>query len=279
MDGPEPIRPASESPVLSGQHHVPDDDIDLPPIPGSSEADAAVDGFSPPTSPPSKRGSGVNPVWSFSAVAALVVAGWFLLRSPADETDHPNWQHVAAATEAADVTGGAVVKLDNAGHARVTTAIALSSADADPDTTNAVRQAARRDGPAAVMAKILAAQQLAPDADVEPVVHDITPDSDLHSDIEHGRIKFYRMQVFDGCDEDGDVVEILVNGQPFITIPIMHEEATISIPLQPGTNSVSLRGVRDGVGGITVSFRTNEGTYIARRLSEGEEHPIGVVVQ
>jgi hypothetical protein len=59
----------------------------------------------------------------------------------------------------------------------------------------------------------------------------------------------------------------------------MHGGTTLSIPLQRGTNRVTIRGVTDGGGGITLSFRTSRGEYFARAMQVGEAYPMEVVVR
>ena len=59
----------------------------------------------------------------------------------------------------------------------------------------------------------------------------------------------------------------------------MHQGTMVSIPLDRGTNIVTVRGVKDGGGGVTVSFKTSRGEYFARYMSVGEEHSMDVIVQ
>jgi hypothetical protein len=59
----------------------------------------------------------------------------------------------------------------------------------------------------------------------------------------------------------------------------MHGGQVLSIPLGSGNNTVTIRGVRDGGGGITLSFRTSRGEYFARPLRVGEQYQMGIVVR
>jgi hypothetical protein len=54
---------------------------------------------------------------------------------------------------------------------------------------------------------------------------------------------------------------------------------TLAIPLGSGTNTVTVRGVKDGGGGITISFKTSRGNYFCQSMRVGEEHRMGVVVK
>ncbi len=278
MEGPQPHRSESQSSPPAASHQVADDDIALPPAVESAAAGASDDQSGRPTDQPQRKRGGTLVTLGLVIAAALAVAGSWYFGSSSAEVNHPNWPHVIAATEAADAGEGSLVRVDEEGSEQVTSEILVSADDLDTETTEAVRQSIQQNDPQAVVAQIQAAQQL-PDANVEPEIAPVTPGSELHQDIEQGRVKFYQMQLFDCCDEDGDVVEVVVNGQSFMTVPIFHEGATVSIPLQPGANSVAIRGVEDGGGGITVSFQTQEGHYFSRRLRVGQTHEVGVIVQ
>lgn len=278
MEGPQPHRSEPEPGTSAASHHVADDDIVLPTADKSESIGANDDPSGPSTNQPQRTSGGTLATLGLVVAAALAVAGSWYFGSSSAEVNHPNWPHVVAATEAADAGTGSLVHVDLGGTEQVTSEILLSADDLDTQTTEAVRQSIQQSDPQATVAQIQAAQQL-PVPDVEPEIAPIAPESELHEDIEEGRVKFYQMQLFDCCDEDGDVVEVVVNGQPFMTVPIFHEGATVSIPLQPGTNSVAIRGVEDGGGGITVSFQTQEGHYFSRRLRVGQTHDMGVIVQ
>ena len=103
--------------------------------------------------------------------------------------------------------------------------------------------------------------------------------SDLAAALNDGRTGLFRIELFDCCDEDGDIVELDVNGALFATVPIMHQGTKLSIPLQRGNNTISIRGVKDGGGGVTLSFRTSRGDYFARYMAVGEEYQMNVVVR
>jgi hypothetical protein len=49
--------------------------------------------------------------------------------------------------------------------------------------------------------------------------------------------------------------------------------------MTPGTTVITLRGVHDGGGGITVSFQTSQGDFFCQPMDVGEECQVGVVVK
>ena len=127
----------------------------------------------------------------------------------------------------------------------------------------------------------LQAAQKMPSASQNP---DVTPpqiaaDSELAAALSDGRQELFQIELFDCCDEDGDIVEVIVNGTSFATVPIMHGGTMLSIPLQSGSNTVTIRGVKDGGGGVTLSFRTSRGEYFARAMRVGEQYQMEVVVR
>ena len=141
----------------------------------------------------------------------------------------------------------------------VATQIAVSDEDVDQATTDAVREALAENAPV-------------------PVTAELSPG--LKRDIAAGDARFYLIHLFDNCDEDGDVVRVLVNGLPVGEVPITHAGTTLSVPFTAGqTNTVSIMGVHDGGGGITLGLRTSEGRYYTRILQEGEFQELVAVTQ
>lgn len=92
----------------------------------------------------------------------------------------------------------------------------------------------------------------------------------MRDEIVRGDTRFFHIFLHDSCAEDGDVVDLLINGRRFVTVPITHAGTTLSVPLNAGV-VVSVRGVLDGGGGITVACRTSLGQGFVRDLAEGEE--------
>ncbi|KPA13557.1 hypothetical protein MHK_006222 [Candidatus Magnetomorum sp. HK-1] len=89
--------------------------------------------------------------------------------------------------------------------------------------------------------------------------------------IQKGNVKIYAVTLFDNCAEDGDVVRVKVNGIDLGEVPLTHAGATVSVPLSSSGNDVmSVIGVKDGQGGITVTFRTSQGEYYSKVMQPGE---------
>ena len=115
--------------------------------------------------------------------------------------------------------------------------IEVSAADLDRSSTRQIRTALRRNDLMMAKAGLQAAQKM-PSASQNP---DVTPpqiaaDSELAAALSDGRSELFQIELFDCCDEDGDIVEVIVNGTSFATVPIMHGGTMLSIPLQRGNN-------------------------------------------
>ncbi len=94
---------------------------------------------------------------------------------------------------------------------------------------------------------------------------------EIKTKILSGEMSFYKFKVFDSVHEDGDIVEIFINGMPFGYIDMNNDGTTISLPLAAGQlQNVAVKGVRDGGGGITFGAQTSSGEIHLRVLDVGE---------
>lgn len=272
------ISPVPDRPGPEGQgHYTADDDIELPPMSDASSSSGDEPGW-PRANAVTRSGNAVKILGTAALVGALLVGGWFATRGGSAEKQHPNWQHVEAAADASTPADGRLLHIDGAGRAETVASIEVVTADADRATLGDIRTALRRNDLSAATASLQAAQQMAGGPQNKAELPELTTSSQLTRSLQEGG-ELYRIQLFDACAEDGDVVEVLVNGALFATVPITHEGSVLSIPLARGNNSVAIRGVVDGGGGVTVAFRTSRGEYFARPMGVGEEHRIAVVVQ
>lgn len=94
-----------------------------------------------------------------------------------------------------------------------------------------------------------------------------------------GRSDFFQIQVFDSCFEDGDIVQLLINGTDYSTVRLTNQGSTISIPMASGSTDITLKGIHDGGGGITVMFVTSQGHFFCRAMAVNEEYHLQVVVK
>ena len=81
----------------------------------------------------------------------------------------------------------------------------------------------------------------------------------------------FSMRLIDDVDQDGDVVQISVDGVPVSYLALTHAGATLEIPLKKGeSHRIQVTAVRDGVGGVTLGLQTSAGTVVSRRMLVGE---------
>lgn len=280
---PKPAGPKREA----GGRHIPADDIDLPPVPRSL-AEARPVALGPADDVPAatrKAPRGLPHLWlAVGLLAVLAMGGWLWQHGQPTETAHQNWSHVSAAADASAAQGtNLLAQRDSAGTLRTSPSIEVSLADTDTTTTVAVRELLQRDDLTGANAALQAAQRLPAVAlaqqDAGKATSVLGPNTHLVTAIRDGRSQFFHLRLFDCCDEDGDIVDISMNGQHFARVPLTHKGTVLSIPLTPGTTVLTLRGVRDGGGGITVSFQSSQGDYFSQPMDVGEECQVGVVVK
>ena len=260
------MRPQSDTSGPAGAHYRADDDIELPPI-DDATASTVENGSAMSNSP---NGGLSSLLGSAVLLGAVLIGGWYLWSGGASEKDHPSWQNVAAATDASTNEVNATYLVSKSGKSALSTKVETTSMDVDRVTTRKVRSALKT-GLAEAQATIQAAQG----SGVK--IADLAGNLQLLNALKDGKHEFFEVYLFDCCDEDGDVVEVLLNGSLFATVPITHDGTSLSIPLQKGNNDVAMRGIRDGGGGVTVSLRSSRGDYFCRSMRVGQEYHMEVV--
>ena len=239
--------------------------------------------FPEPVAPTAGQNSSAGGRKLFGCVAALALvmaAVWFSPRNVGLEQQHPSWQYVAAASDSENGTGAQLSHVESDGNASMVSAIVVTRSDASRLASSRIRSALRRNDLVTATAALQAVQQL-PSASMNPDVRPpvLSTGSMLMQSLKDRRSELYEIELFDCCHEDGDVIEVAVNGESFAVVPILHAGSKLTLPLKRGLNTVSVRAVKDGAGGVTVSFRTSRGDYYARCMNVGEEHQLSVMVQ
>ena len=265
------------------------DEITLP-SPGGSTARPNMPGSQTQAVPPStvKKGVGSTLRW-LTVVGAVAVASWASWQLMKDagtaEQQHDNWQHVEAANKQSESMGrDAMTLLDSTGKVLPVVVVGLSEADWDQPTSQAVQQAIQTDAETSLAEIVETAQQIpeVTDAKTGTPLPFRRPEltAGMRSELVTGDSAFFHLFVYDSCAEDGDVVEIYINDISFAVVPITNAGATLSVPFLPGvSNSIALKGIRDGGGGITVAFESSQGHHFCRAMLEDEMQQLGVVVQ
>jgi hypothetical protein len=281
---PVPVRPALVPEDL--------DEMEMPSAPPLSPADAGVRQTEPATSPEASGSPAVGkPRGAFgwlgaaAGVALLVLVGYLaVFRSPVPahyEKVYPNWSKYVEPVTNRWNHGDRVIELVNAG-GQVQFVSELPLVDRDPATTRAVQEGVQQRDDQKVQQALVAAQNIPTlnDARGQPLPRkepQLTPE--LKQTLLDRQPEFFRLTLFDSCDEDGDVVEVLINGQSFAVVPLTHKGATLSIPVPAGMTRIALRGVADGVGGITVGGRSSAGDVFWGAMEVGEIRELAVLAR
>ena len=100
------------------------------------------------------------------------------------------------------------------------------------------------------------------------------------ADAEHAGSRSYLLHLYDSCAEDGDAVEVLIGQRSLGVFPLNNLGTNLTVPVY-GNNPtpLTIKGVKDGGGGITVACRTSLGQGFVRTLEPGEEQLVFVNVQ
>lgn len=240
---------------------------------------------------PRQNWQGVKNVFGLVAISALVVGGFLAtLGSPVPsgaEKDHANWTHVEAVNSQINDSSQSVIRhVSRAGVATFASDVVFGAKDEDTNTTQRVKEAIQN-GDLATAALAIKEAQVVPDSlpvEQEPEEEKVeisTPEPKISTGMQQqilsGDTKFFHIYLYDCCDEDGDVVDVVIDGEVFARVPITHAGATLSVPVGGQGTTISLRGVRDGMGGITVACRTSQGDFFTKSMLVNETQTIGFV--
>jgi hypothetical protein len=217
-------------------------------------------------------------------MSTLAVGGWFWQGGYSAESANPNWNFAVAAKNASVAQGATMVShRTSTGSTQLLRGVELTLADSNPNLTLAVQALLARNDLAGANAAIQSApgSALASGAstNTQKAKAELQSNTRIVTAIRDGSAQFFRLRLFDCCAEDGDIVDLAINGEHYARVPLTHDGTVISLPLIPGATVISLKGVQDGGGGITVSFQSSQGDYSCQPIAEGEEFQVGVVIR
>ena len=157
-----------------------------------------------------------------------------------------------------------LTQVDRSG-SRVVSGISLGVADHASALESKVVSALQR-GDTAAAQDLIAAAQPVPAGSPKPTIS-----HGLAEDLKGGKMKLYNVKLWDSCAQDGDIVEIMVDGKPFCHVLLANAPQDVAVPVPvSGNPQITLRGVTDGGGGITVGCQTSGGQYFADVFAPGE---------
>lgn len=89
--------------------------------------------------------------------------------------------------------------------------------------------------------------------------------------VRDGRMSLFTLHMIDFVDEDGDVVDVSINGMTMGQVILSHAGATMTVPLTPGIEqSFGVTAVQDGGGGVTFGAQSSAGQMVTRVMGVGE---------
>ena len=155
-------------------------------------------------------------------------------------------------------------------------------------TPAAATPAAPRPAPAVHRAKPApsapkqAAPLPAPAAETEQAVRQILADApaETRAAIASGHTVIYSLHILDDVVEDGDVVEIFVNGTSYGHVALSSGGQDVLIPLPVGTTAkVHALATQDGGGGVTFGVTTSQGEIRSTVMAVGQSDDWSVTIQ
>ncbi len=303
LRGPERPRTPTPSP------HRPETE----PVSGRGGAYSAPPPAETPGGPGGKPRS--TPWWLLGAVAVVLVGGMLYRNSVTDTPVQPPAveQLAPAATQVlvlgvadidqpatdlakALIAGGALpapppgpavaaaaAPTDASAPAQAATPTATPAPAVAPPATATPQPApvVRRPKPAASAPKP-SAPVPAPAAQTEQAVRQVLAQApaETRTAIADGNQVIYSLHVLDDVVEDGDVVEIFVNGTSYGRVPLASGGQDVLIPLPVGTTAkVHVVAVQDGGGGVTFGVTTSQGEIRSTVMPEGGSDDWSVTIQ
>src|SRR5262249_18146340 len=141
-----------------------------------------------------------------------------------------------------------------------TTPTSLNASDLDTLQTDKVHEAAMRGDPLPGLAN---------------------PSPEFMQAVKDGNVKFYAIRLYDTCVEDGDVVTLrLSSGVEIGPVPLTNAGTTVSFPVVGGqAPNVTVIGIKDGTGGITVGVQTSGGMWYSGVMQPGDTETMPMAVR
>lgn len=135
----------------------------------------------------------------------------------------------------------------------------------------AQRQAAQQAAPSQLVAPA-PARRLADVKRAEQIRRELTAaPSSLREALTGGTVEMFTFRFADFADQDGDIVNLNIDGIDLGNVLLTNAGAQLSIPLKPREqHALRVTGVHDGYGGITFALVSSVGRMELRSLAEGQ---------
>lgn len=88
--------------------------------------------------------------------------------------------------------------------------------------------------------------------------------------IRNGEMKFYSFQVLESFEDDGDEIEILIDGMPYSTFTLGQSAPRLSIPIEFGKSKLlTIKVTRDAGDGITFGAKLINAEFLLDNVQVG----------
>lgn len=93
--------------------------------------------------------------------------------------------------------------------------------------------------------------------------------------LKNGEMRFYTFRVLDSIDDDGDQVEVLIDGQVYADVVLSRSETPLLIPIEYGKSKIlTIKAVRDSGNGISFGAKLLQSEFLLDNLKLGETDSI-----
>jgi hypothetical protein len=115
----------------------------------------------------------------------------------------------------------------------------------------------------------------------DPIPFLANPTPEFTQAVKDGKVKFYFVRLYDTCVEDGDVVTLrLSSGVEIGPVPLKNAGTTVSFPVVAGeAPQVTVIGIKDGTGGITVGVQSSGGMWYSGVMAPGDTETMPLMVR
>jgi hypothetical protein len=115
----------------------------------------------------------------------------------------------------------------------------------------------------------------------DPIPVLANPSPEFLQNLKDGKVQFYAVRLYDTCFEDGDVVTLrLSSGVEIGPVPLTNAGTTVSFPVVASeAPQVTVVGIKDGTGGITVGVQTSGGMWYSGVIPEGGTETMPLTVR
>lgn len=93
--------------------------------------------------------------------------------------------------------------------------------------------------------------------------------------VKNGEMKFYSFTVLESIDDNGDEVQIFIDGLAYTPVVLSRTETKISVPIEFGKSKlITIKAVRDAGDGISFGAKVLKSEFLLDNIQNGESDSI-----